>query len=196
MKDQNKMSNQQNDGSGNQPIGVFYHDNNQYYMSLDGRNFKVLGNVQGDSNGPYPPSDFLIQQVFPGYTLNFPLKTPALADLLERFQQSKRGDYINAYLTQNGPTMEKGYFYVYQNEYYMSLDNVNFTKIGDVTSKNSPIAPPTSDQIQSVKEFSTYWWAEGKVESTNEIRLFSDNSGPDFTGNKQVFILHVFSGPQ
>jgi len=78
------------------------------------------------------------------------------------------------------------------NAYYlMSLDGVNFSNIGEIQS--NPAKTPSNNQIQSVHEFYSYWWAEGIKSATDTTRLFNIHTG-NGDGDGVVFKCSVFSG--
>jgi len=177
---------------------TFMISNYNIYVSKDGNTFYNLGHAYGDINGVFPPSDMEIQTVFPHCSINYPLKTTKLTDLEVTFNNhsglASRGDgeYFNVAYDGSAPTMSYAYFKMTNAHYFMSLDGVNYSSIGEIQS--NPAKTPSNDQIQSVHEFYSYWWAEGIKSTTDTTRLFNIHTG-NGDGDGVVFKCSVFSGP-
>ncbi len=175
----------------------FKIDNWKYYMTIDQSDPVEIGDVSSDINGVWPPSDYMIQKHFPNCAINYPLKTTDLKTLLQTFQShsgfasSGDGNTFFVDITTNAPTMFSAFFYLDKGRYYMSSDKITFSDLGAVISNFWGVVPPPAKMMQAV--FKDYWFAEGEYETNQQTAQFINHT---LDTSKNVFMLHVFIGPQ
>jgi hypothetical protein len=177
--------------------------NGNYYMSLDGENFSYLGPVSTSSNLIYPPSDYTIQQVFPGYGINYGLDDDAITLLNSYFTNHSgtdaKGDSTPFYVavTTDTPTMTSVWFKIENHKYYVSqVEDCCFAEIYDVeiTGDIFGAYPPTNSNIQTAVLFSNYSWSDGFVDTAARTQAYRDHSGSMSNGDGIAFSLYMYAG--
>jgi hypothetical protein len=173
-----------------------------YYMSLDGENFSYLDAVTTSGNLIYPPSDYTIQQVFPGYGINYGLSDDAMTLLNTTFNEhsgTSTGDAVSfdvAFSTDT-PTMTSVWFKIENHKYYISqYDSCCFAELYDleVTGDIYGAYPPTDSNIQTAVLFTNYSWSDSFVDIAARTQAFRNHSGSMSNGDGVAFSLYMYAG--
>jgi hypothetical protein len=183
----------------------------KYYMSLDGSDWKDLGSVTMSVSTIYPPSDYMIQQQYPNYGINYGKSDDEITDLNSIFNSHSGsglklgvGDEepFSVLASVSIPTIEDIYFKItrkgttlfdYKFYYNISLTETGtFTEIGEISYVwgTWKAYPPTNTMIQSLSAYSNYYLANGYVEEQLQNTDFYNNSGNSDT--LKAFSVHAF----
>ena len=175
-----------------------------YFLSTDGKTYDVLGPIVVSDGKIYPPSDYLIQQKYSNYGINYGLSDSDLAALNTTFNSHSGslgigdGKAFPVSFKTDVPTVVDAWFKIENSNYFMSLDPAyGFTNIGAIVPTYVASLydkPVTNEMIQ--KFFPGYELAAGFREVSMQTTYFSANSGTTAQGNGITFTLNVYKGDE